>query len=166
MLYKLFSQVLKILYTIGGTPLNFWQFITQNKIIVVSTFAWAVSQSIKIIIILIKTKKFDLSRIVGSGGMPSSHAATVSALATSVAKMQGLASPLFAISFVFALVVMYDAAGVRLAVSKQAKLLNQMIYDWHSDAFDPDEKLKELIGHTPIQVFVGCLLGIMLGIIL
>ena len=124
--------------------------------------SWFAAQALKVIILLVTEKKLDISRMYGSGGMPSSHSALVCALAASMAKTYGAESPFFAVSAVFASVVMYDAAGVRRAAGKQAQVLNWLL---NLNGYSYMEQLKELLGHTPLQVFAGALLGILVGII-
>ncbi|HEU0027868.1 MAG TPA: divergent PAP2 family protein [Ktedonobacterales bacterium] len=127
---------------------------------------WLIAQLIKTVITLRKERKFNLGHLVASGGMPSSHSALVTGLATAVARVNGLNSSLFALAAVFAGVVMYDAAGVRLAASRQARILNKMLDDLFHERGLREERLRELIGHTPIQVFAGALIGIVTGILL
>lgn len=136
----------------------------EYKYILVPILAWISVQLIKFITDIIKNKKINLKVIVASGGMPSSHSSVVTSLMTLIGMNEGFDSILFAIAFVFGLIVMYDAAGVRRAAGKQAGILNQLIYS-NQVKIDTNEKLKELIGHTPKQVFVGALWGIALGII-
>lgn len=138
----------------------------NNKIMTTSITAWFIAQLLKVIFVLISQKKVDFTRLIGSGGMPSSHSAFVVALMTSVGKKLGLDSPEFAITFVLAMIVMYDAAGVRQATGQQAKILNRIIEHWGED--DPkfvEERLKELIGHTKFEVLVGALLGAAIALI-
>ncbi len=108
----------------------------------------------------IRWRDFDLRVLARSGGMPSSHSAMVSSLATAVGYRRGLQSDLFALSVVFAVIVMYDASGVRQAAGKQAKVLNQIVREFFSGQPVSEEELKELIGHTPVEVIVGALVGI------
>jgi len=110
----------------------------------------------------------DFSRMVGAGGMPSSHSAFVTALTTAVGQKSGWNSPELAISLVFALIIMYDAAGVRRAAGKQARILNQIMEDLQQGEklYSEGEKLKELLGHTPVEVFAGAILGIGVALIL
>ncbi len=108
----------------------------------------------------IRWRDFDLRVLARSGGMPSSHSAMVSSLATAVGYRRGLQSDLFALSVVFAVIVMYDASGVRQAAGKQAKVLNQIVRELFSGQPVSEEELKELIGHTPVEVIVGALVGI------
>lgn len=138
--------------------------MNEYKYLIVPIIAWLSVQFIKFITDTLKNKKINLKVLVASGGMPSSHSSVVTSLMTMVGVNEGFDSILFAISFVFGLIVMYDAAGVRRAAGKQAGILNQLIYS-NQVKVNTNEKLKELIGHTPKQVFVGALWGIFLGII-
>ena len=114
---------------------------------------------------LITTKKFNFKRIMGAGGMPSSHSAVVVGLATLIGKYEGINTPIFAIALIFSFVVMYDAAGVRRAAGKQAKLLNQLVETPGLSGIQVSEKLVEVLGHTPIQVVVGAAIGVIVGLI-
>ncbi|MDO4793017.1 MAG: divergent PAP2 family protein [Filifactor alocis] len=142
--------------------------IVQNKVLMVSILCWFVAQCLKVIFTMIQYKKFDFSRFVGSGGMPSSHSSFVVGLANSIGLVEGYQSTFFALALVFALVVMYDAAGVRQSVGKQATILNQIfeILKNHGGSGKEYEKLKELVGHTPLEVFFGALLGIVLSYVI
>jgi acid phosphatase family membrane protein YuiD len=122
--------------------------------------AWAVAQVGKVLIEILSYRKVDLKRFVGSGGMPSSHSAFVMALSTSIGRLEGWESPLFAIALSYAFVVMYDAAGVRRAAGKQAEILNIIIKDVIEHKVLKEERLKELIGHTPIEVIIGGIIGV------
>ena len=114
---------------------------------------------------LIVTKKFNFKRILGAGGMPSSHTAVVISLTTMIGRSQGINSPMFAMSLIFSLVVMYDATGVRRETGKQAKILNQIVNTPNLSNVEVRDKLVEALGHTPIQVFVGAIIGIIVGMI-
>lgn len=138
--------------------------MNDYKYIWVPFLSWFSVQLTKFITDLVKNKKVDLKVLVASGGMPSSHSSIVTSLMTLIGINEGFDSILFAIAFVFGMIVMYDAAGVRRAAGKQAGILNQLIYS-NQVKVNTNEKLKELIGHTPKQVFVGALWGIVLGII-
>ncbi|MBU5335149.1 divergent PAP2 family protein [Intestinibacter bartlettii] len=138
--------------------------IFQNRILLISIFSCFLAQFLKIF--TGKEKRIDLKRIIISGGMPSSHSSFVTSLAMFVGFDKGFASTEFAITAVFALIVMYDASGVRRAVGKQAELLNQIVDDFFHGKFDQHEKLKELVGHTPKEVLFGALLGIIIGIVM
>ncbi len=137
----------------------------QNKYIYVPFFLWFGIQLFKLIYDLVTTKKFNFKRIMGAGGMPSSHSAVVTGLATLVGKYEGVNTPIFAIALILAFVVMYDACGVRRAAGKQATLLNKLIETPGLSGVQVSEKLVEVLGHTPIQVFVGALIGFIAGII-
>lgn len=137
----------------------------QNKYIYVPILSWIGIQTFKLIYDLITTKKFNFKRILGAGGMPSSHSAVVTSLTTLVGKEYGLDSAIFAISLIFSCIVMYDAAGVRRAAGKQAKLLNKIVETPGLTGVEVSERLVEVLGHTPLQVFVGALIGIIVGLI-
>ncbi len=139
--------------------------ILTNKYIYIPFLVWLAIQSFKVIWDLITTKKFNFKRILGAGGMPSSHSAVVMCLAVMVGKEAGFSSYIFAISMIFAIVVMYDAAGIRRAAGKQAALLNKIVNTPGLSSVQVQEKLVEVLGHTPIQVFVGALIGVIVGVI-
>lgn len=136
-------------------------FFLRNTILNASFLAWCTAQLLKVIISLIQGK-FESSRFTGTGGMPSSHTATVAALCTSTYITCGYATSEFAFAFIFALIVMYDALGIRRAAGEQAKVLNHMI-SREEPSKNNFEKLKELLGHTPLEVFCGLILGIIFG---
>ena len=142
--------------------MNFFTELFNNKIFMVAAAGWFAAQVIKTIIHFILSKEFVLERMVGSGGMPSSHSSTVSALATATYLEYGASSFEFAIAVILAIVVMHDARGVRRETGKQAILLNELIksFDILGSKKLPEVKLKEFVGHTPIQVFAGILLGV------
>lgn len=143
---------------------EFEKFIT-NKYIYIPFIIWICIQTFKVIHDLIKTKKFNFKRIIGAGGMPSSHSAVVTSLATLIGKNEGIDSTIFALSLIFAMVVMYDAAGVRRAAGKQAHLLNKIIETPGLSNVEVQERLVEVLGHTPLQVIVGASIGIIVGLI-
>ncbi len=134
-----------------------------NKFFFVAFIAWLIAQVAKVILTLIIEKELNLYRLVGSGGMPSSHSSFVMGLTASLGLEYGWESPYFAMALVFSLVVMYDASGVRRAVGKQAIILNTMIADVYKHRHIEQEKLKELVGHTPYEVIVGAVLGIVVA---
>ena len=141
--------------------------IAGNRAITAAVVAWAVAQAIKVLLTLAISRRFDSSRIFGSGGMPSSHSSTVCALVTVIGLREGMASSIFALAFCFAGVVMYDAAGVRRSAGRNAAVINRLIEDLGKDGFVfTEERLKELVGHTPIQVLAGALLGVLMGTLL
>ncbi len=135
----------------------------NNDVLMVSIVSWFIAQALKVIITLLTDKKLNLYRFVGSGGMPSSHSAMVMGLSTAVGLKTGWDSNLYAISLVYALIVMYDASGVRRAVGKQAIILNKILEDKQNHKPIAEGRLKELVGHTPIEVFAGALLGILMA---
>lgn len=138
--------------------------ILHNQVLLVALAACFIAQALKLIIELAKNQKFNVRVLVETGGMPSAHSALVAALATGVGQTIGWASAEFAIAVVFAFIVMYDAAGVRQAAGKQARLLNQIIDEFFQDHHHLNEdRLKELLGHTPFQVIVGSALGIFIS---
>lgn len=136
--------------------------LTGNKIILSSVTAWLIAQLLKTLIHLYLTKSFVAERLVGGGGMPSSHSATVCALATSSGILYGTGSFEFAVTLILAMIVMYDAIGVRRETGIQAKILNEMmdIFNSMNKNLTTEEKLKEFVGHTPFQVLCGAILGI------
>lgn len=136
--------------------------LISNHILLVTLNAWLLAQILKLIINIIVTRKFDITRLVGDGGMPSAHSATVSSLATICGLVYGLSSFEFAITFIFSTIVCRDAMGVRLETGKQAVILNDIVEAFESlTKKDITEvKLKEFVGHTPIQVLAGVILGI------
>lgn len=143
---------------------SFMGFLT-NKYIYIPILLWFLIQLFKLIYDLVTTKKFNFKRILGAGGMPSSHSAVVVSLATLIGKYEGVNTAIFAVSLVFAAVVMYDACGVRRAAGRQAALLNKIIETPGLTGVQVRERLVEALGHTPVQVFVGALIGLVVGLI-
>ena len=141
------------------------EFIQEYKYIVIPFLVWFGIQLFKVIYDLVTTKKFNFKRILQAGGMPSSHSAVVISLTTMVGKDVGIQSPLFGVSLIFSFVVMYDAAGIRRAAGKQAKLLNKIVETPGLTGVQVSEKLVEVLGHTPFQVLVGALIGLIVGLI-
>ena len=139
--------------------------ISEYKYLIVPFATWFFIQLFKLIYDLVTTKQFNFKRILGAGGMPSSHSAVVVSLCTMIGKNYGIQSAIFGLSVIFAFVVMYDAAGVRRAAGKQAKLLNKIVQTPGLTNVEVTEKLQEVLGHTPIQVFVGALIGFVVGMI-
>lgn len=137
--------------------------ILSNRIILAAALAWAIAQGLKVLLTLMISKKFDSTRVFGSGGMPSSHSAMTCAMLMMVGFTEGFSSSVFALAFCFSGVVMYDAAGVRRSTGKNAAVLNRLIDRLATDGTFDEEHLKELVGHTPIQVLAGALLGILVG---
>ncbi len=139
---------------------------SRNYIFWTSVAAWIIAQTIKVILGVFREKRFNFRWFVGTGGMPSSHAAGVSALATSVGVTYGFDSALFAVTLLFTLIVLFDAQGIRYSAGKQAEILNKMLDDIYWKKKLDEEKLKELIGHTHIEVFAGVALGIIISLLL
>lgn len=141
--------------------------LLNNRLLWIPMITWFLVQLFKLIweIITNRKGKINFKRIIGAGGMPSSHTACMSSLATSIGITEGFGSPLFALATVLCLIVMYDAAGVRRAAGKQARVLNKMIEN-DGEKINVQEKLVELLGHSPVEVFVGLLVGITMGLIL
>lgn len=146
--------------------MNFFSELFSNKIFVSAALGWMIAQVAKTIIHMIITKKFVAERLVGSGGMPSCHSATVCALTTATGMNCGVSSAEFAISVMLSIIVMYDAMGVRRETGIQAKILNEMleVFTKMGKEMSAEEKLKEFIGHTPLQVLVGAILGIIIAV--
>ena len=140
--------------------------LVTNKYIHIPILLWLGIQLFKLIYDLVTTKKFNFKRILGAGGMPSSHSAVVMSLATLIGKNFGVDSAIFALSILFAFIVMYDACGVRRAAGKQAKVLNDIVNTKGLSNGQVQEKLQEALGHTPTQVFVGALIGLIAGLLL
>ena len=144
-----------------------WNELLGNQVLISAVLGWTVAQFLKTVIDMVINKSFNPERIFGSGGMPSSHSATVCALTTASGMKYGVGSFEFAISFVLAMIVMYDAMGVRRETGKQAKLLNSVFFEniLNLDGVFLQEKLKEYVGHTPLQVAAGAVLGILLAVL-
>ena len=141
--------------------------IFTNYVLICAIIGWFAAQAIKCVRYVVKNKRFDFALLMSSGGMPSSHSATVSAVVVATAKLCGTGSPEFALAFILAFIVMYDAAGVRRAAGEQAKVLNRIADELsEGDTRYLDKDLKEFIGHTPFQVIVGALLGIAISVII
>lgn len=141
--------------------------IISNLPLVAAFLAWFIAQIIKLFFDIVQNKRLKLSLLVSSGGMPSSHTSSVCALTTIIGIQNGVASHLFAIAFVFSIIVMYDAMGVRRETGKHSEILNNLIndiLDYKPEYFQ--KNLKELVGHTPFQVLCGAILGVITAIIL
>ena len=155
--------------------MNFFNALIHNTVFMSAVTGWFAAQVIKTVIYTCITKSFDPERLVGSGGMPSSHSAivcacasaTVCALATAAGMQYGGSSFEFAIAAIVAIIVMYDARGVRRETGLQAQVINEMMEFWEKmgQPISYEEKLKEFVGHTPLQVFVGALLGILIAVL-
>ncbi|MCR5674257.1 MAG: divergent PAP2 family protein [Lachnospiraceae bacterium] len=144
----------------------FFDFL-HNEIIIAAFFSWITAQVLKTAIFFAVHRDFRFERLLGDGGMPSSHSATVVGMAVAVALTCGVGDPLFAVSLILALIVMHDAMGVRLETGKQAVVLNDMIrlFMDMGRPISAEEKLKEFVGHTPLQVFFGAVTGFLVALI-
>lgn len=145
------------------------QKLFSNYILIAALSGWLVAQIIKAILHMVVTGEFQVERLFGDGGMPSCHSATVCALATSTGLAYGIDSGMFAVAFIFATIVINDAMGVRLETGRQAKVINEMM-DLFKEMgksgknMSAQETLKELVGHTPLQVLVGATIGILVAL--
>ena len=158
--------------------MGLWNELLENRVLIAGVTGWATAQVIKAILYAILNKEFSFERLIGDGGMPSGHSATVSAMAMMSLLHYGVGSFEFAISTMLAIIVMHDAMGVRLETGKQAEIINELtaLFEEIADDFNNEEtwekkfkkvfsedKLKEYVGHTPIQVIAGCILGLFIG---
>lgn len=139
--------------------------LLHNEILIVSVVTWAVAQCLKVLVVLVHERRIAWNYFITSGGMPSSHTATVCALATSVGLTAGLGSIYFSISAVLAIIVMYDAAGVRQSVGQHSVILNRIVkeFSFKASRTEIEKEFREFIGHTPFQVLMGALLGILIA---
>jgi acid phosphatase family membrane protein YuiD len=139
---------------------------SKNNIFWTAAAAWLIAQTIKVALGVIREKRFNFKWFVGTGGMPSSHTAAAAGLATSIGTTYGFDSGLFAIAITFTLIVMFDAQGVRFSSGRQAEILNKMLDDIYWKKKLDEDKLKEFLGHTPVQVWAGAALGILVSLLL
>lgn len=144
----------------------FINFFMKNHILSVTVAAWAFTQTVKVTLGVIREKKFNFRWFIGTGGMPSSHAAGATALALSSGLELGFSSPVFALAFVFAIVTMFDAQGVRRSAGEQAEILNKILEDIYFRGKIKEGKVRELLGHTPIQVLAGSIIGALIALAL
>lgn len=142
--------------------------LLSNYILILPLISWCAAQVLKTIITFLIQGSFKAERLVGAGGWPSAHSALVCSLFMATAKKYGVSSPIFAITFILAAIVMYDAIGVRRETGEQSKVLNMIIEDMEEEGqtIEYDKRLKEMIGHTPFQVLSGALLGILITILI
>ncbi len=145
---------------------NAFEAIIHNKIFMITVSVWAIAQCLKVVLGVFREKRFNFKWFIGTGGMPSSHAAGATALATACGLQEGFHSTYFALGAVFAIVTMFDAQGVRRSAGQQAAILNQILDEMYWKGNFQGERLIELIGHSPFQVFIGGLLGVILAIFL
>lgn len=143
--------------------MNFFVKLFSNNIFLSGFISWFLAQVFKIFTKLFKTREFDLTRFVGSGGMPSSHSSLVMGVSTAIGLRYGFSHDAYAVSLIYSLIIMYDASGVRRAVGKQAIIINRLIKNYYNNKSNKDIKLKELVGHTPVEVIVGAILGVIIA---
>ena len=140
--------------------------LLANTVLWIAVACWAAAQVLKLILYSLHSRRLEIERLFGAGGMPSSHTSTVCGLTVAVARIYGLQSPLFTLSLVMACIVMYDATGVRRAAGEHAKVLNQLLFS-EGESITPSQKaLKEFLGHTPLEVLGGAILGVILGLVM
>ena len=140
--------------------------LLANTVLWIAVACWAAAQVLKLILYSLHSRRLEIERLFGAGGMPSSHTSTVCGLTVAVARIYGLQSPLFTLSLVMACIVMYDATGVRRAAGEHAKVLNQLLFS-EGESMTPSQKaLKEFLGHTPLEVLGGAILGVILGLVM
>lgn len=140
--------------------------IGNNTVLIMGLLSWILAQLIKFGLSIIIEKKVDLTLLTKSGGMPSAHSALVTSTTLGVGMQKGFDSPEFAITAVFALIVMYDAAGVRQAVGVQAQIMNELLYDIYRGSRFTPIRIKEILGHTPVEVLAGSILGLIVSLLL
>ena len=128
--------------------------------------AWTIAQAAKLFLTSVRERRLNLRALAETGGMPSSHSAIVMGLTTAIGKYSGLGSAAFAIALIFTFVVMYDAAGLRRAAGRQAEVLNRLVDDLFHMRGVQEQRLRELLGHTPLEVFVGAAIGLAVGLLL
>ena len=145
---------------------GFWDQLFNNYVLWVTMLAWFIAQGSKILLGVIKERRFNFKWLLGTGGMPSSHSAAVVALSVSMGKTVGFFSPYFAMSAIFALITMFDAQTWRRSIGFQARILNRMMDDIHEGKKIEEKKLRELVGHTPTEVFIGAVIGIVVPLLL
>lgn len=145
---------------------DFFDEVFSNRILIAGALGWLTAQVLKTIIFAITNHGINWSRLFGDGGMPSGHSATVTAIAVSCGMELGFDSPIFAVACFMAIIVMHDAMGVRRETGKQSQVLNHLVEVVYAKNLTPEEKLKEFVGHTPLQVFFGFLLGLCIAIII
>lgn len=137
-----------------------------NPVLLAALTAWAIAQVLKVLIEFITLKRWNWALVFSAGGMPSSHSAMVSAAALSTGLVRGFDSAAFAVASVLAMIVVYDATGVRREAGRQAVLINNMIEELSKGKFPPQDKLKEMLGHTPGEAILGTLLGLVIGFLI
>jgi len=146
--------------------MSFFDEILGNYALWIALCAWLVAQVIKIIIELIRKKRLNWRLLMSSGGMPSSHSSFVTAVTTVIGLKEGFDSPIFALGAIVSLIVMYDASGVRRAAGNQARVINDILASIENTGINLDKKLKEMLGHTPVEVAAGGALGVVIALLL
>lgn len=144
---------------------NFLVEISRNGTFIIALIGWAFAQTVKVGLGVYREKRFNFKWFVGTGGMPSSHASGVSSLTTMVGLSHGFSSAIFGVTLMFSLIVMFDAQSVRWATGKQAEILNRIVDDIYSRHEFREERLKELLGHTPVEVLAGACIGVLVGVL-
>ena len=139
--------------------------VLSNQVLLIAVLSWAIAQGLKLIITFIQEKKWDFTKLFSAGGMPSSHSSFVMALTVGIGQVEGYHTSLFAIAAVFSFIVMYDAAGVRWESGQQAAAINRIIHMLQDPDIKLERQLKEILGHTPLQVSMGAILGIIVATI-
>ncbi len=135
------------------------------RYLVPALLAWSIAQALKVLYTSLRQRRLNLRVLAETGGMPSSHSAIVMGLTTGIGRINGFGSVTFAIAFIFSVVVMYDAQGVRRAAGRQAAVLNRLVEDMVAQRGIQEDRLRELLGHTPVEVLVGAALGIVVGLL-
>lgn len=162
---NLVAEIPFYLYNINIIMDEFWQELLKNKVFWVTNLGWIIAQTIKVFLGLLRERKFNFMWLLRTGGMPSAHSAAVAALTFSLGKELGFSSPIFALSCFFALLTMFDAQTWRRSIGVQARILNRIMEDFHEGRKIKDNRLKELAGHTPMEVFAGASLGVIIAIL-
>lgn len=144
---------------------NFWQEVGSNKVLWIVVLSGVIAQGLKIIRGVVRKEKFSFSWLIDTGGMPSSHSAVVISFAVCMGKELGYASPFFALGILFAMITMFDAQTWRRSIGMQAKILNEMMDDLHEKRRIEENRLKELVGHTPVEVLMGAMVGLIFTLI-
>ncbi|HHX62055.1 MAG TPA: divergent PAP2 family protein [Epulopiscium sp.] len=139
--------------------------ILTNKVLMVAILSWGTAQILKLIITFIQDKRWDFSKLVSAGGMPSSHSSFVTALTIGIGRVEGYHTSLFAAVAVLSFIVMYDAMGVRWEAGQQAAAINRIVHILQNPNIKLETQLKEILGHTPLQVFAGVMLGVLFGVV-
>ena len=144
---------------------SFFVQLSRNKVFISAVTAWAIAQTFKVLLGVIRERRFNFKWFVGSGGMPSSHAALATSMATATGLTYGFDSGIFSIALAFTVITMFDAQGVRHQSGKQAEALNKILEDIYAQKGVQEARLKELFGHTPVEVFAGGFIGILVAIL-